>query len=109
MPLLPTGMRLLLLGLSLHISLLSGSAWWEEMLSFVSVPIRNVFFFRDEEADLHSCPVIHGAGRIIHVTSSWGEPGFSSPSCCSGAGSSGRREGRVEPWGKGKGEMGGGW
>lgn len=33
---LSTGMSVLLLMLSLRISLLSGSGWWEEMLSFVS-------------------------------------------------------------------------
>lgn len=40
-----TGMSVLLPMLLLHISFLSGSGWWEEMLSFVSAPIRNVFSF----------------------------------------------------------------
>lgn len=63
---------------------------------------QECLFFRDEEADLHSCPIIHGAGKIIHVTGSWGEPRFSSPSCCTGAGSSPAGK-AVELWGRGTG------
>lgn len=45
---------------------------------------------------------------MIHVTSSWGEPRFSSPSCCAGAGAAllGRQSGAL---GKGDRDMGGGW
>lgn len=48
--------------------------------------LRGCFLSRDEEADLHLCQIIRRAGRIVHVTSSRGEPRFSTPSCCSGAG-----------------------
>lgn len=40
---------------------------------------QECLFSLDEEADLHLCPIMHGAGGIVHVTGSRGEPRFSSP------------------------------
>lgn len=73
------GMSALLLTPSLHISFLS--SWVVGGGARLRLRAdQDCLFFRDGEADLHSRLIIRGTDKIIHVTSSWGEPRFSSPS-----------------------------
>lgn len=74
-------MLALLLTPSLHISFLSSRVVGGDTQLRLHTD-RDCLFFRDGEADLHSCLIICRAGKIIHVTSSRGEPRFSSPSRC---------------------------
>jgi len=105
---LGTGMSAWLPTLSLHISFLSSQVVGGDARLRLRAD-QDCLFFRDGEADLHACLIIRGADKMIHVTSSRGEPCFSSPSCCTsgelpGLGAClGRQEGRAEPWGEGDG------